>query len=224
MWNREQPSHQRKVDHLLAKSRRCQDNHPKCKELNKLAGEKIASWIAGQDHDNTKTSHPEHPSPPPTGESMTSPHPPRLTSIHKSKEIDLVDLSEEEDTLLQKIKSFSDKLKPENEVVTFGEVTLTDDERSLLNLGPGYMVLSDLDPEEMQVEATVTLTKIKWSRRSRGVDNMTDKAIAKEEEDVGLDKMLEQERLDELLNEEARDLIDPDWWLQHGTTESHRPT
>ena len=72
------------------------------------------------------------------------------------------------------MSDYCNSLKPEEETVTdevetFGDVDLNDNECSLLNLGPGFMVYSDLSMEEMQVEATVTLTKIRWGRRARGL-------------------------------------------------------
>ena len=35
------------------------------------------------------------------------------------------------------------------------------------------MVVSPLDDQEMKVEAAVTMTKIRWSRRKQGTDDMT---------------------------------------------------
>ena len=46
-------------------------------------------------------------------------------------------------------------------------------ERDLLSLGPGYMVVSALSSQEMQVEASVSLTKIRWARRKEGSEGMT---------------------------------------------------
>ena len=212
VWSREHPLHQRKIHFLQSKARDC-DRHPKCKDLNKLAEDRISSWVRRQ----TTTDDDDHE----LGETVSSPpapnnpNPPSLHKDHITDNKDLANLDNEEEILLQKVKTFSDSLRPENiesvdEVETFGNVVLNKDERSLLNLGPGFMVYSDLDIEEMQVEATVTLTKIRWGRRSRGVENMTNEDIAKEEAELGLEEMLESERLNDVLNEEARDVIDTD--------------
>ena len=97
----------------------------------------------------------------------------------------------------------------DNEVVTFGNIVLTEDERSLLNLGPGFMVASKLDIQEMQVEAAVTMTKIRWSRRKEGVEDLTQEQQDVMEEDMDMEN---QEDMDiaEAIEAEARDVVSSD--------------
>ena len=210
IWDQENPVHQRKIEFLHAKAKDC-SKHARCKDLNKLVVERIARWTAGkqqqqqQQGDQLPQEQSEEPS-----------HPPRLDPVWKTKDEDLKGLTVEETTLNSMLKKFCQDLKPEeegniDEVVTYGNVNLNEDEKSLLNLGPNFMVLGDLDPIEMQVEATVTLTKIRWSRMSRGVEKMTERQIEKEELDLGLQEMVEEERLADALNAEARDVISPDF-------------
>ena len=44
VWRREHQSNQRKVHHLLEKSRDCR-RHRRCRDLDKLVGDRIASWV-----------------------------------------------------------------------------------------------------------------------------------------------------------------------------------
>ena len=64
----------------------------------------------------------------------------------------------------------------EGEVMVYGEVELYSNERDLLSLGPSFMVISQLDDQEMKVESAVTMTKIRWSRRKQGTDNMRNRS------------------------------------------------
>ena len=61
-----------------------------------------------------------------------------------------------------------------NEVVVLGNVSLTEDKVNLLNLGPKFMVVSKLSSQEMTVESVATMTKIRWGRRSKGQEDLTD--------------------------------------------------
>ena len=45
----------------------------------------------------------------------------------------------------------------DTEVVIWGDVSLSEDELALLRLGPGYMVVTKLDREEMAVEENVSI-------------------------------------------------------------------
>ena len=45
--------------------------------------------------------------------------------------------------------------------MTFGNVILSENEKELLKLGPDFMVVADIDKEEFEVEAGVTMTKSK---------------------------------------------------------------
>ena len=63
----------------------------------------------------------------------------------------------------------------DDEVLTFGDVNLTENELSVLKLGPGLMVVSSLDKESMRIESAVTTTKIRWSKMKDGTGDMTAK-------------------------------------------------
>ena len=54
------------------------------------------------------------------------------------------------------------------------------------------MVTRRLDKEEMCVEANVAITKLRWERRARGVEDMSEEQNVAEEEELG-DELLEQE-------------------------------
>ena len=94
----------------------------------------------------------------------------------------------------------------DTEVVVWGDVSLSDDELALLRLGPGYMVVSKLDREEMAVEENVSMTKMRWSRRNLGTEEMTGRQadIEAENEDP------EAVRIMEAIEIEARDVISSD--------------
>ena len=76
----------------------------------------------------------------------------------------------------------------------------------LPNLGPGFMIVSDLSREEMQVEGLVTLTKIWWGRTRKCQEDMTDTQVAREEvERTELD--IENDEANTALEDEARDVL-----------------
>ena len=214
VWNEEHPIHQRKVQHLIAKSRDCA-RHGRCSELDKMVLNRIKAWSTVTDAKSASSS--TYPTPSTTA-GMTNP--PRLAHPRMTEEQDLAQLDREEEQLMilsmEHVKNRFKAAKIEgkeveeekDEVVVFGDVDINDDEWSLLNLGPGFMVTSDLDEEDMQVEAVVALTKIRWGRRSRGTENMTDADINKEERDTGLDKLEEEESLAAAIETEARDVLD----------------
>ena len=81
-----------------------------------------------------------------------------------------------------------------------------ENELDLLRLGPGYMVVSKLDNEEMKVESSVTMTKIRWSRHKMGVDNWTEEQAKNEY----VAPTVEEEALEDALESEARDVMSTD--------------
>ena len=94
----------------------------------------------------------------------------------------------------------------DSDVITFGDVTLTENEMELLRLGPGFMVMSDLDENEMKVEANVTMTKVRWSRSKKGVQDMTEEEVRAEVDPV----TEEEESLAEAIESEMRDVLTTD--------------
>ena len=94
----------------------------------------------------------------------------------------------------------------EDEVLVFGEVSLTESELSVLKLGPGFMVVSSLDKETMRIESAVTTTNIRWSKMKDGTDDMT--AKESEEHELENEETEEQKTLAEMIELEARDVLD----------------
>ena len=65
------------------------------------------------------------------------------------------------------------------------------------------MIVTKLDDEEMRVEASVTMTKIRWARKKMGVEDMTEEQAAMEyvaptEEEQSLEDLIESEMRDVL--------------------------
>ena len=92
----------------------------------------------------------------------------------------------------------------EKEVMIVGEVELSENELDLLRLGPGFMVVSSLEEQEMQVEASVTATKIRWSRMRKGTMDQCEKEIEIEPTTE------EEETLADLMECELRDVLSQD--------------
>ena len=95
------------------------------------------------------------------------------------------------------------------DVVVWGEIQLSSDELSLLKLGPGYMVVSCLDSEEQRVEENVAMTKIRWTKMKTGSEEMTGHQEDLEEPETAEDE-LEAATLQDLLDNQARDVINPE--------------
>ena len=52
----------------------------------------------------------------------------------------------------------------DSDVIDWGDVVLSDSERDVLSLGPGFMKIGKLNRESMRVEQNVAMTKIRWTR------------------------------------------------------------
>ena len=147
----------------------------------------------------------------------------KLFTKYRTREEDLKKLEQESEEVLQRTFEFNRRTtekminsKNENdendrndntdEVVVWGDIELTDSELDLLSLGPGFMVVENLDKQEMKIESNVTLTKIRWGRRKLGTDEMTGRQEDVELEDVDEEKTT----LADLLETEARDVLGPD--------------
>ena len=210
-WMEEHSLKQRKTEHLLKVSRDC-SKHSMCKKLNQLTTDRLRTWVTGR---GPGTSSADPPSPKLSSHcervSQLPSVKPNLRPVFMDKTVDLSQIRMEEEQLLAMVYDFNDNLVtegnvPENEVVVTYGCNLTDDELSLLNLGPGFVVASTLDPEEMEVESVVTLTKIRWGRRSKGQETMTNEEIAKEEMEIPENEY--QESLTEAMEIAARDVIE----------------
>ena len=127
-----------------------------------------------------------------------------LSDKYYSRPEDLARLNAEHQKLLKIVQSYNvawskekDDIDPDEDrdVMVFGDVIVTEDEMNLLRLGPDFMVTSCLDEKEMQVEASVCMTKIRWSKRSKGTDELTEKQSSKEFEPP----TLEEEKLAEAM-------------------------
>ena len=127
---------------------------------------------------------------------------------------DLKGLTSQEEMIVRKCQAYNKnwgkseqhKAENENEVMIFGDVRLEDDELELLNLGPGYMIVSDLSREDMQVESSVTMTKMRWGRMKRGQEEMSETQAAREDLEK-TDKDLEDDEASAAIESEARDVI-----------------
>ena len=74
-----------------------------------------------------------------------------------------------------------------------------------MSLGPDYLVVADLDRDEMEVESGVTMTKVRWSGMNKGSEGMTGEQAAREDRENPTTE--EQEVLAELLDAETRDVL-----------------
>ena len=197
-WRHEDCTHQRKTTHLAKKSRDCA-KHKMCQAINQLVVDRANNWVLGT------VSQPRE------CESGATLKTPRLRPVHLERSDDLSQLLDEEEQVISLTEEFNQKLKyddqdAKDEVVIFGSVKLNEDEISLLNLGPGYMVTKPLDIDEMEVEAVVTLTKIRWGRRKEGLDEMSDKEIQDYLSENPADT--DEENLAEMVEAAARDVVE----------------
>ena len=94
-------------------------------------------------------------------------------------------------------------------MVVWGDVNLTPEEMSLLRLGPGYMVVAPLNSEEQRVEENMTMTKIRWTKKKNGTEEMSGHQEDEEESERDSQE-LEAMELQDRIELEARDVMDPD--------------
>ena len=191
-----------------------------CRDLDRIRSDRMKEWLeVVKTKDNTEEAVKE------TGlslldvlvESETEEQQHRLHGRHRfmTGEEDLAGLSEEEKLIVARCKRFNRNLGSGHEpstmdkVITFSDVSLDQDEVDLLNLGPRFMIVSDLTQEDMQVESTVMLTKMRWGRMGKNMENMTYQEIAKEER-LQTAEDIESEEANDALEREARDVISSD--------------
>ena len=99
------------------------------------------------------------------------------------------------------------ELDKSDEVLIFGNVSLSEEEMEVQKLGPGYMLVSTLEEEDMRTETTVALTKIMWDMMKDGRESMTCNEIEVEDNEKSLEE-LESERMNaEELDRELRDVL-----------------
>ena len=227
-WDVENPKHQQKVEHLTRRAGSCQ-SHRACREIEKLVDErwrrsikidkKQVSDILDKS-DSMSTSSESLPGDNIVKDSIKPASPDDLLS-HRyfSRPEDLARIDKEEAQLKRMTQAFNHRwrscqedcdgvgvVKNEEEVMTFGNVELSENERDLLSLGPGFMVVTPLDDQEMKVEADVTLTKIRWSRRKQGTDEMT----SAQEKSEHVPETVEEQLISEALEAEMRDVLSND--------------
>ena len=84
---------------------------------------------------------------------------------------------------------------------------MTKEEIDLLRLVPGFMAVAPMEEKDMRIEATVSLTKMRWARMKEGQENLTGKQLD-EEDGMKTDEELEKERTlaEELDKEDGRNL------------------
>ena len=185
--------------------------HLQCREMDKIMEERTKGWdpVTGR----LSVSR---------GETVVDPPPLSTRKMYMTRESDLQQLDKEKADVLewcgvhnrawskmnQDRKRFGDMGETEqsqqykDEVVVFGNVTLSDNERQLLNLGPDFMVIGRLDMQEMRKETAVTMTKIRWGRRSSGQEGMTQSQRSAEDQETEEEEM-ERQRIES----QARDII-----------------
>ena len=187
IWEEEMLRLQRKVTHLIARTKDC-NKHRGCRDLESLAVERrrsikeshkrvVKSALSGgdlapQDEDPACVTSPTPRGPNDRLSRKYHLRPEDLTRITKEQE-ELIKMSTGYNMTLDKdMKSIG--VEEESEVVTYGSVELSENERDLLNLGPNFMVTLKLDDQEMCVESSVTMTKIRWARKKMGVGDLTE--------------------------------------------------
>ena len=234
VWRQEHARVQRKVQHLTKKATNCA-SHKSCREMEALqAQRKKESRLAhsgeverlscanqvGEGVPGEGVCHGQGGSGEPFQDGATpTPHldPNSLLSAkYFSRPEDLARLEEEKVKLLHLAQGYNigwktteagvEDLDRDRDIATYGSVCLSEDEKDLLRLGPDFMIVSSLDEKEMQVEASVCMTKIRWARRKKGSNNMTEAQAAEEIEPL----MVEEETLAEALEVEMRDVISND--------------
>ena len=212
-WVEDNRKHERKVEHLTRRSSDC-NKHRACREVDKIWNEGCRNVRMYQEEVVKSTLEESTPSVLPETEAQECDPNIQVKSVYKSKPEDLETLDAEEEKVHRMSQGYNKlwKVKPDiledeekSEVVTHGNVTLTEPEIDLLRLGPGFMVVSDLDREEMEVEAGVTMTKIRWSKRSRGVEDLTGRQAEMEEKEYPVTE--EEQSLTERLEAESRDVL-----------------
>ena len=173
-WEKEMPRISRKIEHLTKKAGRC-ETHRKCKELDAIYNKRMKEMrvkneeektriLSGQPVNMTEMNDRQRlMNQDDTEETVKEKerNPGRLlSSKYHSRPEDLNRLQKEQTEILRMSQSFNKNWKEkkdtledeeEDEVMTFGQVELSQMERDLLNLGPGYMVVSELSSQEMQI-------------------------------------------------------------------------
>ena len=103
-----------------------------------------------------------------------------------------------------------EEVDKEDNVAVFGNVDLSEDEMSLLRLGPGFMITTKLEEETMRTESTVTLTKMRWDRMRQGREDMTIGEMDGEDAEKTEEELNEEEKTSGELDRELRDLLSED--------------
>ena len=202
-WKVENTTKQKKVTNLVERSKLCV-GHKRCREMDRLLTARTQGWT---------------PLGPPECRETLQPDPSQFNqldvrSTFKTRSDDLLELDQEEQMVLQWSEWYNSevtrksKLDPSedlvtNEVVVIGQVDLTEEELSLLNKGPDFMVVSPLDLTEMKVEMSVTLTKIRWGMWSKDQQNMSSPEILRQEAEETGEEQLERDKLEA----EMRDVV-----------------
>ena len=96
------------------------------------------------------------------------------------------------------------------DIPTFGDVTLTKEEKQLLILGPDFMVTDRLSLQELEIEIQISLTKARWARMNNDEDD-NEKSFNTEQraDDVeDDDENLKLDELNEAVNDEMKSTRD----------------
>ena len=215
MWRHEHASKQRKLAHRKLVASLCQ-GHSDCREIDKLVEERTKGW----DPRECLTPRLEQPTHNLVDVKMEL----RLRDVYMTRRQDIHQLTKEHRDVLDWARmsnrewskarkekwredpgSRKDDYDQETEVMVYGDVDLSDEERDLLDKGPDFMVVGRLDEKEMRKETAVTLTKMRWSWRSKGQEGLTATERAQAEQETE-EETEERDRLEA----QQRDVIDDD--------------
>ena len=134
----------------------------------------------------------------------------RRMKCKKDVENEVMKDSSVSDDEVSGVSVVNEELKCESEdVIVWGDIELSDDEMSVLKLGPGYMVVAKLESEEQRVEENVAMTKVRWTKMKTGSEEMTGHQEDREEAEAEDDE-LQAATLQDLLDNQSRDVISPE--------------
>ena len=167
-------AHQAKISGLQRRARDC-TKHKTCEQLNQVVVDRLSKWLPRRRHDleKDKLEQEKFDSDSACPGQKNLAREPEIRPVFMDSAMDIAQVKMEEEKLLALSLDYNKNLDCQhntmvNEVVMVGDVRLTEDEVSLLNLGPGFMIVKPLDCEEMEVEAVVTMTKGQVGQEEQG--------------------------------------------------------
>ena len=145
VWKRSQTKHKKKLKFLV-------DKHNKCCEAHD--GDKMRVRTNSR---KTKSNNKKYGSAPSKTKDEQHDQDPLITgTTFKDKELDEIFKGSEHSTIYN-----------EKDVAVYGQVSLDDDERSLLQKRPEFATFDKVQITKLEEEFNTTMTKIRWDRRTR---------------------------------------------------------